>query len=125
MQKKGNTMEKVFVDTMRESLLAQKEEIIETLMSENEDFKEIVEDLDPKDLADIASDDIGRQTLETLSAQDTRRLIQIDSALSRMENGRYGVCVSCSKKIPKERLEAIPYAVMCISCKTSDERKNR
>ena len=118
-------MEKVFVDTMRESLLAQKEEIIETLMSENEDFKELVEDLDPKDLADIASDDIGRQTLETLSAQDTRRLIQIDSALSRIENGRYGVCVSCSKKIPKERLEAIPYAVMCISCKTSDERKNR
>ena len=118
-------MEKVFVDTMRESLLAQKEEIVETLMSENADFKEIVEDLDPKDLADIAADDIGRQTLETLSAQDTRRMIQIDSALSRIENGRYGVCVSCSKKIPKERLEAIPYAVMCISCKTSDERKNR
>ncbi len=125
MQKKGNTMEKVFVDTMRELLLAQKEEIIQTLMSENEDFKEIVEDLDPKDLADIAADDIGRKTLEALGAQDTRRLRQIDSALSRIENGRYGVCVSCGKKIPKERLEAIPYAVMCISCKTSDERKNR
>ena len=110
---------------MRESLLALKEEIIETLISENEDFKDLVEDMDPKDLADIAAEDIDRKNLETLSAQDIRRLRKIDSALSRMENGRYGVCARCNKKIPKQRLEAIPYAVMCIECKSSDERKNR
>ena len=118
-------MEKIFQDTMRESLLALKEEIIETLISENEDFKDLVEDMDPKDLADIAAEDIDRKNLETLSAQDIRRLRKIDSALSRMENGRYGVCARCNKKIPKQRLEAIPYAVMCIECKSSDERKNR
>jgi RNA polymerase-binding protein DksA len=118
-------MEKIFVDTMRESLLSLKEQIIDTLISENADFKDLVEDMDPKDLADIAADDIDRKTLETLSAQEIRRLRKIDSALSRMENGRYGVCARCNKKIPKKRLEAIPYAVMCIECKSSDERKNR
>jgi len=110
---------------MRESLLAMKEEIIATLISENEDFKDLVEDMDPKDFADIAADDIDRKTLETLSSQEIQRLRKIDSALSRMENGRYGVCARCNKKIPKARLEAIPYAVMCIDCKSSDERKNR
>ena len=118
-------MEKIFADTMRESLLAMKEEIIATLISENEDFKALVEDMDPKDFADIAADDIDRKTLETLSSQEIQRLRKIDSALSRMENGRYGVCARCNKKIPKARLEAIPYAVMCIDCKSSDERKNR
>lgn len=118
-------MERVFVDSMKSSLLALKEEIIQTLIAENEEFKDIVGDMDPKDLADIAADDMDRKTLETLSSQEIKRLRQIDGALSRIENGRYGVCVSCNKKIPKERLEAIPYAVMCIECKTSDERKNR
>jgi len=118
-------MEKVFIDEMQQALLLLKENIIKILISENEDFKEIIGDMDPKDLADIAADDIDRKTLETLSSNDIRRLRQIDSALSRIENGRYGVCIKCGKKITKERLEAIPYALMCIGCKTSDERKNR
>ena len=118
-------MEKVFIDDMQQSLLSLKENIIQTLASENKDFKEIIGDLDPKDLADIAADDIDRKTLETLSSNDVRRLRQIDSALSRIDNDRYGVCIRCGKKIAKERLQAIPYALMCINCKTSDERKNR
>lgn len=118
-------MDKVFVEQMRVDLIAQKEEIIKSLMSENDDFNAIVTAKQPKDLADIASDDIDRNTLETLSANDVRRLRLIDSALSRIENERYGLCMRCNKKIPRERLEAIPYALMCIECKSTDERKNR
>jgi RNA polymerase-binding transcription factor DksA len=81
--------------------------------------------MQPKDLADIAADDIDRNTLETLSSNDVKRLRLIDSALSRIENERYGLCVRCNKKIPKERLKAIPYALMCIDCKSTEERKNR
>jgi DnaK suppressor protein len=33
--------------------------------------------------------------------------------------------MSCGKKIPEERLEAIPYAILCIDCKSSEERRNR
>ena len=118
-------MEQVFVDKMHDQLLALKEDIVKNLMSENEDFEAIVKDLDPKDLADIAADDIDRKTLEALSTQEIKRLRLIDSALSRIHNDRYGVCMRCNKKIPTERLEAIPYALMCIECKTSDERRNR
>ena len=102
-----------------------KARIFENLAQEDEEFREIIGDKDPKDLADIAADDIGRNTLEALEAQEIKRLNQIDSALLRMKNGKYGICLACSQRIPPERLEAIPYAAMCISCKSSEERKNR
>lgn len=118
-------MDKVFVDKMKAKLLEQKETILENLIAENEDFEALIKDLNPKDLPDIAADNIDRKTLEALSAQDIKRLRLIDSAISRIFNGRYGVCMKCNEKIPKERLEAIPYALMCIGCQSSDERRNR
>jgi len=118
-------MESDFKERMNEALLKLKEEIINNLISENDSFKSLVEDMDPKDVVDIAADDIDRKMLETVSAQDIKRLKLIDAAISRIQNNRYGVCMKCGKKIPEERLEAIPYAIMCISCKTSDEKMNR
>jgi RNA polymerase-binding protein DksA len=118
-------MDRAFVEEMKESLLRQKGEIVESLMSESDDFNAIVKAMQPKDLADIAADDIDRNTLETLSSNDVKRLRLIDSALSRIENERYGLCMRCNKKIPRERLKAIPYALMCIDCKSTEERKNR
>ncbi|WP_319558799.1 TraR/DksA family transcriptional regulator [Marispirochaeta sp.] len=118
-------MDKAFVDQMKEKLISLKEEIVNNLMSESEDFENLVRDMDPKDLVDVAADDIDRKTLETLSTNDVKRLRLIDSALSRIKNERYGICMRCNKKIPRERLEAIPYALMCIDCKSSDERRNR
>jgi RNA polymerase-binding protein DksA len=118
-------MEKEFATRMEATLIDLKKKIFEKLAIEDEEFKEIFEDKDPKDLADIAADDIDRNTLEALEAQDVKRLNLIDSALTRMKNGKYGICMSCSEKIPRERLEAIPYAILCISCKSSEERKTR
>lgn len=118
-------MEKQFTDSMLQELVRLKEEILENLMSENEDFQALIKDIDPKDMADVATEDIDRKTLETLSSRDVKRLRLIDSAVSRIHNGRYGVCMRCNKRIPKERLEAIPYALMCIECQSSDERRNR
>ncbi len=116
-------MEKEFVSRMKKSLLSMKEEILKHLIAESEDFKNIVEDIDPKDLADIAADDIDRKTLQALGAQEMKRLQLIDSALARIENGKYGICMKCGKKIPKERLEAIPYALLCVECKTREEKR--
>lgn len=118
-------MDQDFTAQMQEKLLEMKEDIVRSLISESEDFEALIDDLDPKDLADIAADDIDRKTLEALNEQDIKRIRLIDSALSRIKNGRYGVCMRCGKKIKRERLEAIPYALMCIDCKNNDERRNR
>lgn len=118
-------MDQNFIQRMDKSLSSLKSEIITNLIVSNEDFKEIVEGMDPKDLADIASDDIDRKMIEALGSQDLKRLRLIDSALTRIQQGKYGLCMKCGSRIPKDRLEAIPYALMCIDCKTQDERRNR
>jgi len=118
-------MDKDFIEKMKESLFFLKKEIIDTLVVNNEDFRAIVEEMDPKDFADIASDDMDRKMLETIGSKDMKRLRLIDSAITRIEQGKYGSCMKCGCKIPKERLEAIPYALMCIDCQSADERRNR
>jgi RNA polymerase-binding transcription factor len=102
-----------------------KEDLMVSLVSESKEFEAIVDDMDPKDLADLAADDIDKKTLEALNQKDLRKLRLIDSALSRVKNGRFGLCMRCGTRIPEERLEAIPYALMCIDCKSSEEKNSR
>jgi RNA polymerase-binding protein DksA len=118
-------MDQTFISSMEKSLTDLKMEIVSNLMVNNDDFKEIVEGMDPKDLADIASDDIDRKMIEAIGSQELKRLRLIDSALTRIKQGKYGLCIKCGKRIPQDRLEAIPYALMCIDCKTAEERRNR
>jgi len=125
MAKAQAVKEQDFIVKMEKSLSDQKREIIDNLIVSNDDFKEIVEAMDPKDLADVASDDMDRKMIEAIGSQDLKRLRMIDSALTRIKQGKYGLCMKCGKKIPRERLEAIPYALMCVECKTMEEKRNR
>ena len=114
-----------FVEKMEQSLLAQKSVIIENLIAGNKDFKEIVEGMDPKDFADIASDDIDRKMIEVIGSQELKQLKLIESAITRINQGKYGHCIKCEQRIPPDRLEVIPYALMCVGCKSEEERRNR
>ena len=118
-------MDKRFTEKMQKRLLMLKEEILSHLAQENAEFRKFWENMDPKDLVDVATEDIDRTTLEVLGAQEMRRLNLVASALARIPNGHYGVCMKCGLRIPKERLEAIPYALLCIACQSSEERRNR
>jgi len=118
-------MDKKFTETMRESLTSMKQEILDKLVATNAEFRAIVEEMDPKDFADVASDDVDRKMIEALGTVDLKRLRSIEAALVRIQQGRYGSCLKCSKKIPQERLVALPYAVMCIECQKNEERRNR
>ena len=124
-KKKIAPIDQEFIEKMEESLTALKAEIVANLISSNNDFKEIMEGLEPKDLADIASDDIDRKMIEAIGSQEVKQLKLIDSALTRIKQGKYGHCIKCGKRIPQDRLQAIPYALMCIECKSEEERRNR
>lgn len=50
-----------------------------------------------------------------------QRLEEVQGAIQRIESGTYGKCETCGNDIPPERLEAIPAASLCISCKQKDE----
>jgi DnaK suppressor protein len=73
-------------------------------------------------MADTATQTVEREIGNTLELHDERLLVAIDAALDRIEAGSYGQCVNCGAHIPEERLEAMPWATLCIDCKRKEER---
>ena len=77
------------------------------------------------DLADFALDAAQDEISSQLAEIAGRELAQIEVALERFEEGDYGKCQSCDSNIPLARLQALPYATMCIECqRTMEESGN-
>jgi RNA polymerase-binding protein DksA len=72
-------------------------------------------------LANTASATLGREIDYTLGDNAEQVISEIDAALQRIEDGTYGVCASCGREIPPARLEANPWASLCIDCKRKAE----
>lgn len=47
----------------------------------------------------------------------------VDRALKKMDHGTYGTCERCGNPIGIERLEALPWAILCIDCKHKGEAR--
>lgn len=73
-------------------------------------------------LGETASATLGREIDYTLEGNSETVLGEIDAALARVEAGTFGTCTNCGKEIPLERLEAYPWASLCIDCKRLAER---
>jgi RNA polymerase-binding protein DksA len=72
-------------------------------------------------LAETATATLGREIDYTLGENSGQMLAAIDAALKRIDEGTYGTCVSCGEQIRYERLEATPWASLCIDCKRRSE----
>lgn len=72
-------------------------------------------------IADSASETYMRELDEGLEENAEHLLAEIDAALTRIDDGTYGLCATCGKPIPSERLEAVPYATLCIEDKRALE----
>lgn len=118
-------MEKEFVEKQKQRLLSDRNEILNSLAGHNEQIAGLAGNPESGDDADIASDTIDRTLLNSLGEADQRKLSMIDRALDRIRNETYGLCLSCGKQIPQARLEALPYAVLCVGCQSRQERQNR
>jgi RNA polymerase-binding protein DksA len=68
----------------------------------------------PIHMADLGTDNYDQEF--TLGLMDSERKLvkEIDEALDRIDNGTYGICEGSGKRIPKARLEAIPWAKYCV-----------
>jgi RNA polymerase-binding protein DksA len=74
-------------------------------------------------LGDTASETYDRELEYTLEENSEHLLGEIDAALKRIDEGTYGICTNCSKQIPEGRLEALPWATLCIDCQRDRERR--
>jgi RNA polymerase-binding protein DksA len=74
-------------------------------------------------LADTATETYDRELDYTLEENSEHVLAEIDAALKRIEEGTYGTCTNCDREIALERLEALPWATLCIDCQRDRERR--
>ena len=77
------------------------------------------------DLGDQASAETDRNFMLRLRGREQRLLKKIDEAISRIENGTFGICDDCGNEIDIKRLEARPVTTMCIECKTLQEEEEK
>ena len=73
-------------------------------------------------LADSATETYMRELDGGLEENAEHLLGEIEAALRRIEEGTFGTCVVCGRPIADERLEAVPYATLCIDDKRAQER---
>ena len=120
----------VDVEQFRELLIDKRRAVLEALEylhKENsgslaDETGELVSGSADQHMADTATETVDREIDYTLEEHDGRLLKAIDEALARIDAGKYGVCVNCGAQIAPERLEAMPWATLCIDCKRREER---
>jgi RNA polymerase-binding protein DksA len=73
-------------------------------------------------LGDIATATFDREMATSLEENSNHVLAEIEAALARIDEGTYGLCERCRRPIGPERLEALPWATLCIEDKRKQER---
>lgn len=117
-------------DRFRADLLERRERVaaaIEHLHGEHpgsllEETGELASSSSDQHLADTATETHDRELDYGLEENSEHLLAEIDAALARIEDGTYGTCTACGNPIDVERLEAVPYATLCIEDKRRQER---
>lgn len=113
-----------FYAEQRSLLEAERAVYLQQLAALQADADQIAAEMEPGDVQfDEESGEGGTLSVErerdlALSAKARGAIEEIDQALVRLEKGTYGICSQCAKPIKRVRLKALPYASMCVECKT-------
>ena len=116
-------MSAIETDRFRQILLAERERVrgaIEYLHQENPGSIEDEtgeESMFDNHLGDTATVTYDREMDYTLEDNSEAVLAAIEKALRKIDDGTYGLCERCGRSIDTARLEALPYAELCIECK--------
>jgi DnaK suppressor protein len=76
----------------------------------------------PTHMADLGTDNYEIENILGLMDSERKILFEINDSLNRIEDSTYGICENCGKQIPKQRLDAIPWARYCVACATLLEK---
>ena len=71
-------------------------------------------------MADASSDHVEMEKAYYMIAREKKYLQYLDKAIKMINDGTFGICISCKSKIQKERLEEVPHTRKCFDCKTSN-----
>ena len=106
---------------MREVLIARRDALRKALTGDLSMLKELREQ-SSGDVVDVALDAAQDELNSQLAEVESRELSNVEAALEKMREGSYGKCEGCNENIPLVRLQALPYATLCIQCQTELEK---
>jgi RNA polymerase-binding protein DksA len=113
----------------RELLLDERKRVVAALQNLHDDHPGTISDETGEDavydnhLADTATETYDRELDYSLEENSQHVLAEIDAALKRIDEGTYGICPKHGDEISFERLEARPYATLCIDCQREQDRR--
>jgi len=109
------------VERFKQRLLAKRRELLSGVRGSNVKSQETSSD-GIQDIADQASSAYTKEFLLSVGDAERRLLKQVDEALDKIRQDTYGLCEVCGETIGERRLEALPFAKLCIACQEEDER---
>jgi DnaK suppressor protein len=77
---------------------------------------EVYIDREPDDEVALATESVTTDMTVATLERERRTLEEVESALARLQKGSYGLCAFCGEPIADARLEALPWARLCIHC---------
>jgi DnaK suppressor protein len=116
----GSMLRKDELLEIKEILMEMKSEILQNL-EERIKSNDMSEQREIGDIFDDADLEQSREFNLLLTTRERQKLDQIESALSKLDNGEYGFCEDCDETIPVGRLRAMPFATLCVKCKSERE----
>jgi len=117
MSLKGQKLEK-----FKQRLVAKRKELVSEVRGSSVGSLETNAD-GIQDIADQASSAYTKEFLLSIGDAERRMLRQVDEALDKIRQDTYGLCESCGEMINELRLEALPFARLCIKCQEEEEEE--
>ncbi len=110
------------LDNFKETLLKKKSELIQLLHKNQSYGREIDSEGEAMDIVDKASSSYTKEFLFSRSNQERLFLLAIEEALDRIEDGSFGECSNCDEPINLKRIQAVPWAKLCLACQELEEQ---
>lgn len=121
-------MEQKRLDALRARLEDERDRLLSEIDEYERDGQEALSDVSGENnyrdhMADQGSATFARELDMTLEDNAREMLAQVEGSLKRLDSGEYGTCKRCGATIPIARLEAVPFADLCIECKEQEESR--
>ena len=109
------------IEVIRSFLLQKRSEIVASQASRLSELSDPNDRHHLADLEEMASDTVDTDSLCQILNIEGSTVAQIDTALDKIAAGTYGTCEECETPIARARLEALPFASLCVACKRIKE----
>lgn len=110
------------LESFKLQLLDRQRELLSAIARAESDGRE-AEASETQDSVDKANSTYAKETLFQKSTADRALLNLVEDALRRVDEGEYGKCVECGQPVEDKRLDAVPWAPLCMRCQELKERQ--